>query len=196
MRKARFRLVAPLRKSLVRSGTRCANVLILQVLHSARCHLQRRDGASGALRTGRRLRVAATLSGFRIRRRVRVSRWQIAPQIPSGCIGQLNPRILSTRIGFAPFLSHLSRSLHRMTSKESLTQKWLRQNAQPYLQADRVFTDIDATLARFSSLRPKTDVYSSVFEFLPYVFHLTCMSIQLMTMVVLSCYSASMVSCR
>ncbi|KAK2466951.1 hypothetical protein APHAL10511_001209 [Amanita phalloides] len=42
----------------------------------------------------------------------------------------------------------------------SLTLRWLRQNAQPYLLPDRVFADIDAVLSRFSSLRPKTDVYT------------------------------------
>jgi hypothetical protein len=65
------------------------------------------------------------------------------------------------------------KSVHRMASKESLTQKWLRQNIQPYLHPDRVFSDVDVTLARFSSLRPKTDVYSSVSAFFPVAFYLT-----------------------
>ncbi|KAF8894581.1 UEV domain-containing protein [Infundibulicybe gibba] len=43
---------------------------------------------------------------------------------------------------------------------ESLTQKWLRQNSQPYTHKDRVYTDIDSVLARFQSLRPKSDVYT------------------------------------
>ncbi|KAF8628460.1 hypothetical protein AX15_003972 [Amanita polypyramis BW_CC] len=47
-----------------------------------------------------------------------------------------------------------------MAISESLTQKWLRQNVQTYLHKDRVFFDIDAALARFGSLRPKTDVYT------------------------------------
>jgi ESCRT-I complex subunit TSG101 len=45
---------------------------------------------------------------------------------------------------------------------ESLTQQWLRQNVQPYAAAARVYADTDAALARFPSVRPKTDLYSSV----------------------------------
>ncbi|KAM6500554.1 UEV domain containing protein [Amanita muscaria] len=45
-------------------------------------------------------------------------------------------------------------------SSISLTHKWLRQNVQPYQNKDRVYADIDAALARFSTLRPKTDVYT------------------------------------
>ncbi|KAJ2921907.1 hypothetical protein H1R20_g15191, partial [Candolleomyces eurysporus] len=48
-----------------------------------------------------------------------------------------------------------------MASKESLTQAWLRQNVQFYASRDRVFADIDQTLSRFPSLRPKSDVYSA-----------------------------------
>ncbi|KAF5380843.1 hypothetical protein D9615_003922 [Tricholomella constricta] len=44
----------------------------------------------------------------------------------------------------------------------SLTQKWLRHNLQPYAQRDRVYCDIDSVLSRFPTLRPKSDVYSSV----------------------------------
>ena len=44
----------------------------------------------------------------------------------------------------------------------ALTQKWLRQNVQSYAQKDRVYADIDAALARFQTLRPKSDVYSEV----------------------------------
>ncbi|GLB34989.1 putative UEV-domain-containing protein [Lyophyllum shimeji] len=47
-----------------------------------------------------------------------------------------------------------------MTSAESLTQKWLRHNVQPYGQRDRVYADVDAALGRFSTLRPKSDVYT------------------------------------
>lgn len=49
---------------------------------------------------------------------------------------------------------------------QSLTQKWLRQNILQYSQQDRVFADIDAALARFPNLRPKSDIYSSVSRFL------------------------------
>ncbi len=45
---------------------------------------------------------------------------------------------------------------------ETLTQKWLRQNVQPYVHPERVFADIDATLTRFPTLRPKTDAYSTL----------------------------------
>ena len=44
----------------------------------------------------------------------------------------------------------------------STTHKWLSQNVLPYSQRDRVFADIDALLNRFSTLRPKSDIYSSV----------------------------------
>ncbi|KAJ7582749.1 UEV domain-containing protein [Mycena floridula] len=43
---------------------------------------------------------------------------------------------------------------------QTLTQKWLRQNILQYPQRDRVFTDIDAVINRFSTLRPKSDVYT------------------------------------
>ncbi|KIJ69427.1 hypothetical protein HYDPIDRAFT_106038 [Hydnomerulius pinastri MD-312] len=45
-------------------------------------------------------------------------------------------------------------------SAESLTQKWLRQNVSSYPQKDRVYVDIDAALTRFTTLRPKADVYT------------------------------------
>jgi hypothetical protein len=51
-----------------------------------------------------------------------------------------------------------------------LTQKWLRQNLQPYSHKERVYIDVDATLIRFSTLRPKSDVYSSVFSSIYYNF--------------------------
>jgi ESCRT-I complex subunit TSG101 len=47
-------------------------------------------------------------------------------------------------------------------SAESLTQRWLRQNVQPYQHRERVYTDVDAAITRFASLRPKSDVYSQV----------------------------------
>jgi hypothetical protein len=56
---------------------------------------------------------------------------------------------------------------------ESLTQKWLRQHLRPYPDRDRVFADVDALLARFPTLRPKSDVYSSVIPLLFLVFSLT-----------------------
>ncbi|KAG1756823.1 UEV-domain-containing protein [Suillus paluster] len=45
-------------------------------------------------------------------------------------------------------------------SAESLIQRWLRQNVSSYSQKDRVFLDLDTALARFSTLRPKSDVYT------------------------------------
>ena len=48
------------------------------------------------------------------------------------------------------------------SSTESLTQRWLRQNIQPYAQKDTVYSHVDAVLSRFPSVRPKTDIYSSV----------------------------------
>jgi hypothetical protein len=49
-----------------------------------------------------------------------------------------------------------------MSSSETLTQKWLRQNIAAYNDGNRVFADVDATLSLYPTLRPKTDVYSSV----------------------------------
>ncbi|KAG1853686.1 UEV domain-containing protein [Suillus subalutaceus] len=45
-------------------------------------------------------------------------------------------------------------------STESLTQRWLRQNVSSYTQKDRVLLDFDTALARFTTLRPKSDVYT------------------------------------
>ncbi|KIM65217.1 hypothetical protein SCLCIDRAFT_113098 [Scleroderma citrinum Foug A] len=45
-------------------------------------------------------------------------------------------------------------------SAESLTQRWLRQNVSSYPSKDHVFVDIDAALARFTTLHPKSDVYT------------------------------------
>jgi len=47
-----------------------------------------------------------------------------------------------------------------MSSPE--TRKWLLQNVHPYPHRDRVYADIDSLLSIFSTLRPKSDVYSSV----------------------------------
>jgi len=49
-----------------------------------------------------------------------------------------------------------------MSSSETLTQKWLRQNIAAYNDGNRVFADADATLSLYPTLRPKTEVYSSV----------------------------------
>ena len=48
----------------------------------------------------------------------------------------------------------------------SLTQRWLRDAAQLYPSAPRVYADTDAALARFTTLRPKSDVYSPSQSFL------------------------------
>jgi len=53
-------------------------------------------------------------------------------------------------------------SRQKMSSTESLTQKWLRQNIATYNDGNRVFADVDSTLSLFPTLRPKTEVYSSV----------------------------------
>lgn len=58
--------------------------------------------------------------------------------------------------------SNCIRAVSKAGMAETLTQKWLRQNLQTYLHADRVFADIDATLSRFPTLRPKTDAYSTL----------------------------------
>ncbi|KAH9180776.1 UEV-domain-containing protein [Lactarius sanguifluus] len=49
-----------------------------------------------------------------------------------------------------------------MLSSDSLnlTQKWLRQNIATYDDRDRVFSDVDSTLSAYSTLRPKTDIYT------------------------------------
>jgi hypothetical protein len=48
------------------------------------------------------------------------------------------------------------------TATESLTQKWLQQAVQPYAFKDAVYTHVNTVLSRFNTIRPKTDVYSSV----------------------------------
>ncbi|KAG1905691.1 UEV-domain-containing protein [Suillus fuscotomentosus] len=40
------------------------------------------------------------------------------------------------------------------------TQRWLRQNVSSYTHKDRVLLDFDTALDRFTSLRPKSDVYT------------------------------------
>jgi hypothetical protein len=57
-----------------------------------------------------------------------------------------------------------------MSSAE--TQKWLRQNVHSYPQKDLVYADVDSALARFPTLRPKLDVYSSVMQLLSPCFSL------------------------
>ncbi|EMD38524.1 hypothetical protein CERSUDRAFT_94052 [Gelatoporia subvermispora B] len=47
-----------------------------------------------------------------------------------------------------------------MSSQESTTQRWLRQNIQTYASKDTVFAHVDAVLVRFTTIRPKTDVYT------------------------------------
>ncbi|KAI9446219.1 UEV-domain-containing protein [Lactarius indigo] len=49
-----------------------------------------------------------------------------------------------------------------MSSSDSLnlTQKWLRQNIATYDDRDRVFSDVDSTLSAYTTLRPKTDIYT------------------------------------
>ena len=49
-----------------------------------------------------------------------------------------------------------------MGSHENLTHKWLRQNIQAYAHRDTLFQHVDTALARYPTIRPKTDVYSSV----------------------------------
>lgn len=55
------------------------------------------------------------------------------------------------------------------SATESLAQKWLRQNVQSYAFKDAVYAHVDTVLSRFSTVRPKTDVYSSVFPILRYL---------------------------
>lgn len=50
------------------------------------------------------------------------------------------------------------------SSSSSLTQKWLLDNVHSYPQSFRVYSDIDSSLSRFLTLRPKSDVYSSVID--------------------------------
>ncbi|KAF9820217.1 hypothetical protein IEO21_01650 [Rhodonia placenta] len=47
-----------------------------------------------------------------------------------------------------------------MGSQDSLTHRWLRHNIQSYPAHDIVFAHSDAVLARYPTVRPKTDVYT------------------------------------
>ncbi|KIJ44120.1 hypothetical protein M422DRAFT_67735 [Sphaerobolus stellatus SS14] len=47
-----------------------------------------------------------------------------------------------------------------MTDGLSLTQRWLRQNITAYQNKDIVYAHVDAVLAAYPTLRPKTDVYT------------------------------------
>ena len=49
-----------------------------------------------------------------------------------------------------------------MPDQVSLTQKWLRQNIQSYSHKDIVYSHVDTVLAVYPTLRPKTDVYSTI----------------------------------
>lgn len=65
----------------------------------------------------------------------------------------------------APSLSayphpHRAVPLPEMSAAESPTIRWLRQNVGSYPNKDRIFLDAEAALARFATLRPKSDVYS------------------------------------
>lgn len=53
-----------------------------------------------------------------------------------------------------------STTISMSSANLTLTQKWLRGAASPYQQEDRVYLDVDAVLATYPTLRPKTDVYS------------------------------------
>jgi len=77
---------------------------------------------------------------------------------------------------------------------DPLTLKWLRQNVLPYPQKDRVFADIDSLLSRVSTLRPKSDVYSSVVQHLPQLDaqYLTCALLQRTMTVAHNFFYASM----
>lgn len=46
-----------------------------------------------------------------------------------------------------------------MASNLTLTQRWLVKETSRYPQKERVYADVDAALS-YSTLRPKTDVYS------------------------------------
>ncbi len=88
--------------------------------------------------------------------------------------GHIGNNRLESRNGLGPWadLGILSESVgvqitlagnwgSRRGMEYTLTQKWLRQNIQPYPSKERVYSDTDAALSRYPSLRPKSDVYSS-----------------------------------
>lgn len=87
-------------------------------------------------------------------------------------------------------------ALLRTMSNASLVQSWLRQNISTYQHQDRLFADVDATLSRFPTLRPKTDVYSASRSAISSgQATLTCCTlIQHMTTGARNCYSVSTVS--
>lgn len=49
-------------------------------------------------------------------------------------------------------------------------ERWLREQAGPYEERERVCVDVETALARFPALRPKSDVYSMFTPFFP-LFH-------------------------
>lgn len=48
-----------------------------------------------------------------------------------------------------------------MAANLTLTQKWLDKETRRYREKERVYSDADACLTSYRTLRPKTDVYSS-----------------------------------
>lgn len=111
---------------------------------------------------------------------------QIRVQLPCGN-GKCPPHERSGRVGDRsglgrPALRPGRRSInthHRRPNRTNMeagavgdeggmaeTRRWLRQNAASYEDRERVCADIDAALARFPALRPKSDVYSSVSLFI------------------------------
>ncbi|KAH7103820.1 UEV-domain-containing protein [Auriculariales sp. MPI-PUGE-AT-0066] len=47
-----------------------------------------------------------------------------------------------------------------MAAGVDLSRQWLRQVVQPYPDSNRVYADIDAALATYATLRPKTEMYT------------------------------------
>ena len=45
-------------------------------------------------------------------------------------------------------------------SSLTLTQKWLQENISQYKNFNRLYIDIDISLNKYPSLRPKSDIYS------------------------------------
>jgi hypothetical protein len=82
--------------------------------------------------------------------------------MPTGLAAPPKPTAPPPSATFPPPFPFLARLEQRMASSESLTQKWLRQNIAIYNDGSRVFADVDSTLSLNPTLRPKTDVYSSV----------------------------------
>lgn len=87
-------------------------------------------------------------------------------------------------------------ALHPSTvMAESLTLKWLRQNIQSYAHADVVYAHVESLLARYPSIRPKTDVYSSVCALRPSCTRVLIHALQRTTMAGPSSCSVYTVSC-